>query len=406
MNYFICSNCVVDEILVDYVNENGSLNECSLCKENRCSIDLRVDEKFSQMIKGLIRFYYDGLYYNRRFGIQSAEDLLIDDNIIIKVSEEFREEYYEQRDSGFVNLLLNNTYYEEYEKGVSLAPGVRHHMGPPITDRSDDRLEQLMRELKYQNHYGAVKKLADRLNLMKGYIGCYLKEEEFYRARIGVAKECIYSPDVSYIPEPDEFITTYLPYKGKSIGSPPLEKCDEGRMNRNGVSFLYLASDIETAISENRPSRKHRLSIGRFKRKSELWVADFNDINYKDFCTSDKLIDDFIFLKDIEKYFSIPKPNKDYRETQCFAEAMMNLGFDGIIYKSSLTNSNGYNLVIFYTNKFEYDINFSKVYEVEKIEYLYEERPSTIEEDSWYHCEHENGVGLIEGKEIIEKYGD
>lgn len=44
------------------------------------------------MIKGLIRFYYDGIYYSRRFGIQSAENLLLDDNRIIKISEEFREE--------------------------------------------------------------------------------------------------------------------------------------------------------------------------------------------------------------------------------------------------------------------------------------------------------------------------
>lgn len=406
MDYFICSNCVIDKILVDYINEVGFLNECSLCKKQGYSIDLKSDQKFKQMIKGLIRFHYDGLFYSSRFGLQSAEDLLVDNNKIIKISEEFRNEYFEYGESEFINLLLNNNYYEDYEKGVSLASGVRHHMGPAITDLNDYEFEQLIKQLKYQNYYGIVKQLTERLSLMTDYIGFKLNEEEFYRARIGVAKECTYSPDVDFIPEPEEFIEHYLPYKGKRIGSPPIEKCDDGRMNRKGVAFLYLASDIETAISENRPSRKHLISIGRFKRKSELWIANFNDINFGKFCTSDKLIDDYIFLKDIEKSFSIPKPNKDYNETQCLAEAMLNLGFDGIMYKSSLTNSNGYNLVIFYPNKFEYDINFSEVYEIEKVVYSYEKRPSTIDENAWYICEHEHGVGELEGKEILEKYGD
>ncbi|WP_329373809.1 RES family NAD+ phosphorylase [Bacillus albus] len=406
MNYFICSNCVIDEILIDYINENGSLNECSLCKGNKHSIDLRVDEKFSQMIKGLIRFHYEGIYYSSRFGEQTAEGLLLDDNKIIKISEEFREEYDEMGESEFVNLLLKGGYYEHYENGVSLATGERYDMGPPVPELWDKNLRSLMNTLKYRNYYEVVKQLTDKLRSIKDYIGYYLKEEEFYRARIGVAKECTYSPVDDDILDEGEYFKTYLPYRGKSIGSPPPQKCNEGRMNRNGVSFLYLASDIETAISENRPSRKHLISIGRFKRKSELYVANFNDINYKDFCISDKLIDDYIFLKDIEKSFSIPKPNKDYRETQCFAEAMLNLGFEGIAYKSSLTNSDGYNLVIFTPDKFEYDINFSQVYEVEKVQYKYEEKTSTIKADSWYFCEHERGYSELEGKEIIEKYGD
>lgn len=91
-------------------------------------------------------------------------------------------------------------------------------MGPLVTELGDDELGCLMGALKYQNHYEVVKTLTDRLGLIKDYIGCYLKVEEFYRARIGVAKECTYSPDVDYIPDTDEFIETYLLYKGRSIG--------------------------------------------------------------------------------------------------------------------------------------------------------------------------------------------
>ncbi len=49
------------------------------------------------------------------------------------------------------------------------------------------------------------------------------------------------------------------------MGIPPAEKARNGRANPVGIPYLYLASNLKTAISEIRPSLKDKVTVGRFK---------------------------------------------------------------------------------------------------------------------------------------------
>jgi hypothetical protein len=73
------------------------------------------------------------------------------------------------------------------------------------------------------------------------------------------------------------------PYRGESIGAPPLEKVKSGqieiragRLNRAGRVLFYCADREETAVSEMRPWRGLRLSVGTFRVLRDLRIVDLS----------------------------------------------------------------------------------------------------------------------------------
>ncbi|MDX6306768.1 MAG: hypothetical protein QOI77_3737 [Blastocatellia bacterium] len=77
---------------------------------------------------------------------------------------------------------------------------------------------------------------------------------EFFRARQGIA----------WVEE--EFGGERpAPYSKQEMGPPPARLAQGGRLNPGGIPYLYLASDIKTAIAEVRPWIGLELSVGRFE---------------------------------------------------------------------------------------------------------------------------------------------
>jgi RES domain-containing protein len=74
---------------------------------------------------------------------------------------------------------------------------------------------------------------------------------------------------------------------GNEIGAPPPTIATPGRLNRSGVSFLYLSTDETTAAAEVRPHPGHRVSIAAFRSLKEIRLADFGAIDVADFSASD-----------------------------------------------------------------------------------------------------------------------
>src|SRR5512139_3458268 len=66
---------------------------------------------------------------------------------------------------------------------------------------------------------------------------------------------------------------------GSSMGAPPLEKSRAGRMNPAGVSYLYLAHEIETGFAEVLGTPPCVAAYGEFSVKRELSVIDLCQIS-------------------------------------------------------------------------------------------------------------------------------
>ncbi len=148
---------------------------------------------------------------------------------------------------------------------------------------------------------------------------------EFFRARI--------------IPfDPAGEPTAGLP--NDQMMAPKPHQAAAGRLNPEGIPYLYVASDIETAISEVRPWQDARVSVATMHLNSGRTCVDLRDI-------SD--IDDTTPLYWAAYMFGRPVHREDtvrYAATQLISEHLKARGLDGIIYQS-VTSSSGHNVAFF-----------------------------------------------------------
>lgn len=188
--------------------------------------------------------------------------------------------------------------------------------------------------------------------------------QSFYRGRIFDLDNIISSKD-----QFEEWLNDdknrFQGYDKKESNAPPSKYATEGRLNGQGISFLYTCGDVETVIYELRPTRKERVSVAKFIANSNLVFADLT-VKKAD-RISVPLLSDLLWL--IAREFSEPHyAGHNYSFTQYLAGHLMNLDFDGVIFKSSL-NPNGENFVFF--NPEDCRVTNSRLYKVTDIEVLF-----------------------------------
>lgn len=159
------------------------------------------------------------------------------------------------------------------------------------------------------------------------------------------------------------------PYTGSEICALPPPKASAGRMNRQGVSVLYLAQDKETAICEIRPDPSDLVSSGGFKAKRRLRIANF-DRDIANFSNSDERLDLFAYIFHLNRLMSTPVIRDEkhrYSVTQILSEVLISSGFDAVTFQSSVAD--GRNLCAFNPADFEFVDGFSEVTEIREVRY-------------------------------------
>jgi RES domain len=134
----------------------------------------------------------------------------------------------------------------------------------------------------------------------------------------------------------------------------------EGRVNPKGISCFYGATTRETAMAEVRPWMGSLISVGRFKVLRDARMVDCSKYHSESPWSllfdvplgktpSAEDIEKAVWTH-IDKAFSQPVTENDdapaYVPTQILAEVFKAEGYDGIAYKSTLTDD-GYNLAFF-----------------------------------------------------------
>jgi len=163
--------------------------------------------------------------------------------------------------------------------------------------------------------------------------------QKFYRARIN---------------------TSNNPFKIKEMGKPPKNLVSNGRANPIGIPYLYVASSIDTAISEIRGHKSEIITIVEYQIKSNLELADLRDpkstispFELNDDNELEMIYKNLPFLTLLGNELSKPiiprEANLEYLPSQYLCELLKLIGFHGIIYKSSVSDGNNY--VIFKDNK-------------------------------------------------------
>lgn len=176
----------------------------------------------------------------------------------------------------------------------------------------------------------------------------------FWRAQLG--------SDTRQVEQGGEKFEQDTPHPPKrTIPSP--EFAHDGRANPKGIPYLYAATDKVTAMAEVRPWVSALVSVACFQLSRDITIVDCSKFHAeRAFCKLlDRNVDDMdrpltndeinkaVWI-DIDHSYSRPINRSDedieYIPTQIISELFRNNGYDGVVYKSMLTDE-GFNIVLF-----------------------------------------------------------
>ncbi|WP_189286495.1 RES family NAD+ phosphorylase [Bacillus pumilus] len=333
-----CSNCFVDMQFKNYITSNGFLSNCDFCQKKDTKCIYLDNEIFFKLFKFLKSIYeiHPFRRSNDFFYILSLEWGLFEyniDNVLIKKLcanyEMDVEEYY----------LIKIDFEHLVRKWHDFRDVIKHE------HRFINRLPLEIETL--------FKKKSENSRILK-------KGEVFYRARIGGGDENALTPygaDLSV------------------MGMPPLDKVRMGRANPDGIRYLYLANEKETAIAEVRPWCGAKVTIGDFKLRDNILSMDFSyssQMSLFKVINSEQIetaMSEIAFFKNLSNEMSKPiSPDESYLEyipTQFITEVIKSVGYEGMVFNSSL--SDGLNVVLFSQECI--DIVKTDLYKVHSINY-------------------------------------
>lgn len=215
---------------------------------------------------------------------------------------------------------------------------VRKPYIPSPAYKSDGLLkwETLKNEMMYKNRWFLdVAVDAERLNQLFSYLIADDLPDNWYRARLSSGD------DVFPIGE---------------MGAPPSRKTSHGRANPAGIPYLYLGSLEQTAVSEIRPHTGDRACVAQFSVQNPISAVDLREPKRRvsPFLLTDageigQLRADIPFLEKLGEELTRPVlPSGaaiDYIPSQYLCELIKKSNYDGVVYRSSV--SEGMNLALF-----------------------------------------------------------
>jgi RES domain len=198
-------------------------------------------------------------------------------------------------------------------------------------------------------------------------------KRNFWRARLGCEWEDVETTDgeiTAVVEEP-------RPYSAKDM-KPIQNWQSEGRANPRGMPRLYLATTRDTALAEVRPWIGATISLAQLQTNRDLVLIDCSKNHGKNAFVrvigkSDLTRVDGIWTA-IDQAFATPvdkdAESRDYVATQILADLFKAAGFDGIVYKSLLTDD-GFNLALF--NLADADVTYCGLFSADAIRFDFKE---------------------------------
>ena len=197
--------------------------------------------------------------------------------------------------------------------------------------------EDFRKELMYHNRFFPVSDIdLERLKLL--FISLKVPADEvpgeWYRARIQ---------------------TGDAPFLVADMGAPPERIASHGRANPAGIVCLYLGSRELTAVSEIRPHTGEIVCVANFRTPNTLKLVDLRSpkkmvspFDFDEAADIGKMRSELPFLQRLGEELTRPVVPQaaaiDYTPSQYLCEFIKKCEYDGVIYRSSV--SDGMNLAL------------------------------------------------------------
>lgn len=150
--------------------------------------------------------------------------------------------------------------------------------------------------------------------------------------------------------------TEDAPFPIDKMGAPPNRIASHGRANPAGIPYLYLGSTPQTAISEIRPHTGEKACVADFRTPNTLKLVDLRNpkktvspLVFAAAAEISQMRSDLPFLARLGDELTRPVVPQsaaiDYTPSQYLCEFIKKCGYQGVIYRSSV--SEGINLALF-----------------------------------------------------------
>lgn len=319
-----CTQCFSDTAIATKINIEGEVSRCSYCGSNQvfCIEPYRLSDKLEIFTYGLAEAS-DGLSLREiliAYGVFDEQH-----NNIERLTQEIFGKSLSGKKYNFIFQIENyGNHWEDFKAEIMH----RNRFFPRTTIYS-----ALFSDMEKSKGAAVFFQLLEQLK------SPIYPVDVFYRARIS-----------------DSTLTA------DDMGCPPVKIATGGRANPPGIPYLYLSSDIETSISEVRPSNTSRIFVSNFNSLNNLFVLDLT--NPRLLCSAasfeeEQLSDVLSYLDLLELLsYELSKPVRpenshlDYIPTQFLCEFIKSAAkFDGILFRSSF--SGGKNYVFFNAENFQ-----------------------------------------------------
>lgn len=342
----ICTDCVENDFLKSVIQDNLTENSCSYCDSSEAA---DVNELLPYITDTINYYYADpasaGVPRDSGEWVCSDESFLNIEEILCELGLDANEDFI----ADLCEAIEDNWYVKAYQG---------HYYSSSKSEVLSSAWSSFSHVVKYQTRYmfkdikhlpediydlSPAQFLTSLANIIKnhGLVDKLPSEFKLYRARAR-----------TYNSEWD--ITE------KTLGAPPNRKASSGRMNPIGISYLYTATDENTAIEEV-VTDQPKVAIGEFQTLSELNILDLTKLPTLPSVFDPEKRDELqyiLFLKAFQKEITKPiskdgSEHIDYVPTQVISEYFAHNFYtdkmdklNGIRYKSSKSDS-GHNIVLF-----------------------------------------------------------
>jgi len=362
----LCQNCAKHREIADLVKSDLAEGLCGVC--GKSPIEVFNPKRFGELqglIRALIRFQFNEEDYNSHWGGTSVYDiLLVEDNQLLEVStcDEYVDDFMHRLD-------WEGGVYPAYEEGICLYAGHDEQAGRlvqfSIQETNCVPIRDIESRLRRDNFHKLEREMSSLLDRFISDIeSTVAKNSLWFRSRTGVKDERLHLGE-------NKVKKIAVPFQKGEIAALPPPAASAGRMNRQGVSVLYVANEVDTAIAEIRPHPGHLISVGGFRPSRDLKVVDFG-VPISRFASSDARLDLFAIIYHFDELFSEPVTPEDrhkYAITQLLSDELIRRGYDGIKFRSSV--GDGRNLCVFDPSLFEFDPSHSLVKRVDGLSYSF-----------------------------------
>ena len=227
--------------------------------------------------------------------------------------------------------------------------------------------------LKNENRYFVDERFQKLLfHLFFDPQSCYQKQAIVYHNQVLYRARTYHGSDaIERFSHPERY-GDFAGYSKDESGAPSQEKAKSGRTNPEGISYLYVTTDIETAIKEVRAQPGEIVNVATVEPLSDICVADLTSGSSGIEAGSpekSRWVNHFALY--VESLFQSPKDSiGGYYLCQYISEFAKINNFGGIAYRSSFSQETygpmGINIAIF--NPMDCKVTSSKLYSVTQMQ--------------------------------------